>query len=386
MNNGNFAALRHLRDLGVDAHLFLYSDEPRHFLPQNDTWHWDRWAPFVHRLAVSNGGLDAVLTGGGALRRQLQGYDVYVGSGFAPVLFGKLGWRLDLFLPYAEGVEFIVHHSIRWRRPLSTAFSWVRKRLMERALKRQVKAIGAANLHALSVATFQRLQLQPVVLPALALYPEAAPDAATWPASVNALVDRMKRSPMVVFSHVSHIWKNLPFAHFFGGLGKRNQWLIEGFERYVKRSGQREALLCLFEYGTDVAASKELVTRLGIEAQVLWFPTMSRRELTGLMRHVDIGGSEFAGMLWGGCGWEFLSAGVPMLHQLDNPQDYDRPDEPLAPFFNVQSPDDIAAVLLAHDRASLRAAGARARAWFDAHHGVALARRYVNLLEQLRRQ
>lgn len=384
MNNGNFAAMRHLRDQGLDAHLFMYSDEPPHFHPRCDTWRWEDWAPYVHALPVSNGGLDAVLMPGRRLRPLLDGYDVYVANGFAPVFFAQMKRRLDLFLPYAEGIEFIIHHSVRWRHPMSTIFSAYRKHLMERALRSHVGAVGTANLHEHSLDTFRRLGIEPLVLPLLALYPEGPPADATWPLTVAPLVQRMRASSLVVFSHVSHIWKNLPVPHFMGGVGKRNQWLIEGFARFVRRSERRDALLCLFEYGIDVTASKELVATLGIGDQVLWFPTMSRREITGLLRYADIGGSEFAGMLWGGCGWEFLSAAVPMLHQLDHAEDYDRPGEPLAPFFNVQSPDDIAEVLLTHDRAALRAAGARARAWFDAHHGQALAKRYVALLEQLR--
>lgn len=384
MNNGNFAAMRHLRDQGQDAHLFMYSDEPAHFHPTRDTWDWPRWQPYVHALPVSNGGLDAVLTRGRRLRPLLDGFDVCFGNGFAPVLFARMGRRLDLFTPYAEGVEFIIHHSVRWRRPLSTAFSWWRKRLMEDALRHHVKAVATANLHEHSLDTFRRLKIEPVSLPLLALYPESPPAASTWPAAVAPLVERMQRSPLVVFSHVSHIWKNLPVPHFMGGVGKRNQWLIEGFARFVERSGQRDALLCLFEYGIDVPESKALVASLGIAAQVVWFPTLSRREITGLLRFADIGGSEFAGMFWGGCGWEFLSVGVPMLHKLDNCGIYGTPKEPLAPFFNVHSPDDIADVLLGHDRSALQAHGRRAQDWFDTHHGSALAQRYVALLSELR--
>lgn len=58
MNNGNFAALRHLRDQGLDAHLLMYADETAHFLPWHDTWHWQRWSPFVRTLPFTNGGIE----------------------------------------------------------------------------------------------------------------------------------------------------------------------------------------------------------------------------------------------------------------------------------------------------------------------------------------
>ncbi|MDP3082618.1 MAG: hypothetical protein Q8N44_02840 [Rubrivivax sp.] len=384
MNNGNFAAMRHLRDQGLDAHLLMYSDETAHFLPQHDTWDWDRWSPYVRTLPFTNGGIDAVLARASQLRPHFEGFDVCLANGFAPAWFARMHRRIDLFMPYAEGIEFIIHHAWRWRRPLSTAFSYMRKRLMESALVHNVKAIGAANLHAHSMDTFRRLGLQPTLLPILALYPEPLPERPEWPAGVEPLIARMRSSPLVVFSHVSHIWQTLPYPHFMGGIGKRNQWLIEGFAGYVQRSGDRQAVLCLFDYGSDVQNSRTLIERLGIASQVLWFPLMSRRFIMGLLQFADIGGSEFAGMLWGGCGWEFLASGVPMLHQLSDAGAYERDGTPLPPFFNVHSASNIAQVLLTNDRAALRCTGQQARAWFDTHHGRALARRYVELLTQLR--
>lgn len=384
MNNSNFAAMRLLRDIGVDAHLLMYSNEAGHFYPQHDTWQWDRWSPYVRQLGVSNGGADALLASPNRLRRELDGFDVYMGNGIAPVLFDRMRRRLDLFVPYGEGVEFIIEHNARWRRPLSSGYTWLRKTMMESALRRSVKLIGTANQHAHSQNTYRRLDLHPINLPVLALYPETRPDGAALPPGVDALVERMRTSNLVVFSHVSQIWKKLPAPHFMGGFGKRNDWLVRGFAQYRDTSGNGEALLCLFEYGPDVDETRALVRQLGIQNQVAWFPMMSRRDIMGLLEHADIGGSEFAGMYWGGCGWEFLASGVPMLHQLNDTESYRATEYGLPPFFNVHSSGDIAQVMLDHDRAALKRIGQGGRDWFDAHHGSALARRYAALLTQLR--
>ena len=384
MNNNNFATMRHLRDIGVDAQLLLYSNEAEHFYPQHDTWQWDRWSPYVRQLGVSNGGSDALLASPRKLRREFDGFDVYMGNGIAPVLFDRMGTKLDLFVPYGEGVEFIIEHAARWRRPLSSGYSWLRKTMMESALRRSVKLIGTANQHAHSQNTYRRLDLHPINLPVLALYPETRPDTVALQPGVDALVERMHSSNLVVFSHVSQIWKKLPVPHFMGGVGKRNDWLVRGFAQYRETSGNDKALLCLFEYGPDVDETRALVRQLGIQHQVAWFPMMSRRDIMSLLEHADIGGSEFAGMYWGGCGWEFLASGVPMLHQLNDAERYRATEYGLPPFFNVHSPDDIAQVLLDHDRAALRRTGQGGRDWFDTHHGRALARRYVELLTQLR--
>ncbi len=383
MNNSNFALMRHLRDLGVDAHLLMYSSEAEHFRPQNDTWLWEKWRPYVRQLKISNGGLDAIFSRSSMLAAELEGFDFYIGNGISPVLFKRMGKSLDLFIPYGEGVEFIIEHQTKWNRPLSTGFSLLRKYLMEVALRRAVIRVVTANLHPHSLGTYSRLKLRPINMPILALYEEPHPTPMVFEAPIEKLIERLRSSNFVILSHVSHIWKNLPVPHFMGGVGKRNNWLVLGFAEYLNKTSNSSALLCLFNYGVDVPETKRLIAELGISRQVVWFPKMSRREIMCLLQYVDIGGSEFAGMYWGGCGWEFLASGTPMLHQLCGEENYESAEFPLPPFFNVHSPGDICRVLLANNRASLREVGEQARQWFKRYNGQSLAKRYVDLIKEL---
>ena len=91
-------------------------------------------------------------------------------------------------------------------------------------------------------------------------------------------------------------------------------------------------------------------------------------------------------MFWGGCGWEFMGNGIPMIHQLDDAQDYAARGESLPPFFNVFSAADIERVLTDTDAATFQRVGREARAWCDLHNGTALAKRYIDLLDNLRKQ
>ena len=382
MNNNNFALMRHLRDLGADARLFLYSNEHDHFMPQRDTVQWERWEPYVHELGISNGGRDDFYRPIGPIAARLAGFDAYLGNGIAPVLFERMGRRLDLFVPYCEGCEFIVEHEFSWDRPFASAYSLLRKAAMERAVRRSVGDVITANTHEHSMATFRRLGKPTTNIFIPMLYDEGASGSEVLDAPLRAAAARMDAASLAVFSHVSHFWKNLPVAHYMGGVGKRNQWLIEGFARYVRSAGDRGALLVMVEYGPDVPASRDMIKQLGIADQVLWLPLMTRVQIMAMLDHTDIGGSEFAGMLWGGAGWEFLSKGVPMLHFLDEPRSYALPDRPLPPFFNVGSAEAIAAVLAGHDRVSLRRAGTEAAEWYDRYQGRALAAQYLALLEQ----
>ena len=381
MNNNHFSMMRYFRDLGIDAELLMYSNEPDHFRPQNDTWDWGRWAPYVRQLPFSNGGIDSLLVAPRRVRAAFAPYDVLVGNGISPVLCQRAGRNLDLFVPYGEGIEFIVEHYFSWRRPKAGAYSWLRKTMMEKALRSTVVLTVTANQHPVAQVPVRRLGLRAVQLAIPMLYVNrSASSPVALDTTISAGVERMKGSSLVVFSHVSHIWKNLPVPHFMGGCGKRNDWLIRGFAEYLAKSGNVNALLCFVDYGRDVPESKRLIEQLKIGRNVNWFPKMSRREIMAVLPWADIGGSEFAGMLWGGCGWEFLAAGVPMLHKLDNVEMYAPQAEPLPFFFNVNSPAEIASVLRTQDRDSLRRSGTESRKWFQKYQGQTLAKKFAELL------
>lgn len=382
MNNNHFALMRHLRDFGADAHLFLYSNEHAHFLPQCDTTEWERWEPFVHDLGISNGGRDDFFRPIGPIAARLKGFDAFLANGIAPVLFERMGRRLDVFVPYCEGCEFIVEHGWDWSKPLASAYTSFRKAAMERAVVRSVDVIVTANMHDHSLATFRRLGKPTTNMFVPMIYDERANAEEALTGDLAAAARRMDDASIAIFSHISHFWKTLPVANYMAGVGKRNQWLIEGFAHYVKESGDGGALLVMVEYGPDVPASKALIEDLGVADQVLWLPMMSRVQIMALLDHADIGGSEFAGMLWGGAGWEFLAKGVPMLHHLESPDDYALSDRPLPPFFNVDSPEAIAQILLENSAATLATKGKAAKQWYDKHQGRALAAEYLALLER----
>lgn len=382
MNNNHFALMRYLRDLGVDAHLFIFDKEAEHFHPRCDTWEYEKWAANIHKLPFTNGGHDILWLRGRTIRKEIDGYDCYIGNGISPVLFSKMGRMLDIFIPYGEGVEFIIEHEFKYGRPFASLFSLLRKTMMETSLRKSVKYVVTANLHAVSLNTYSRLNIDPVIMPIPMLYVEQKTADTVLPTRVKDAVKRMQQSSLVVFSHVSHIWKTLPVSHFMGGVGKNNNWLIQGFADYLRKSSNTDALLCFVEYGRDVNASKLLINELKIGDNVCWLPQMDRREIMCLLPNVDLGGGEFAGMYWGGCGWEFLASGIPMLHQLTAPEEYESTDLPLPPFFNVQSPQEISQVLLDNNRESLQTMGNICKKWFAAYQGHSLAKRYVDLIGQ----
>ena len=57
MNNNNFAIMRHLRSIGLDAYLILMNNEKdpktNHFHPYHDTWNYDKWKKFIYQSSIS---------------------------------------------------------------------------------------------------------------------------------------------------------------------------------------------------------------------------------------------------------------------------------------------------------------------------------------------
>ncbi len=58
MNNNNFSLLRYLRDLGINAKLFLFkndgTNESSHFSCSADTFELDKWSPYITRTEILN--------------------------------------------------------------------------------------------------------------------------------------------------------------------------------------------------------------------------------------------------------------------------------------------------------------------------------------------
>lgn len=128
--------------------------------------------------------------------------------------------------------------------------------------------------------------------------------------------------------------------------------------------------------------TKQLIAALGIEGHCIWFPAMFRKHVMPMLQYIDLGASEFVGMYWCGCGWEFLASGVPMLHSLEDPENYDTPDRPPA---LPQRP-----FVRGHPRRLVvprpcRTAGKAnpVQQWYRMSQRKALARCYVELFDEI---
>ncbi len=407
MNNSNFCVMRYLRDLGLDAYLLLYTNELEHFTPPCDTYQMEKWSKYIVQTDLANGDLlNYVFTSRKKIRKVLSGYDFYIGHGSAPAWFYKAKMKLDIFIPYSVGVEWIFQDSLKlnwtnskalkrslfnlirtalkltWQNPykICRGFSlMLYKNFQVKGLKNNTRQAISMDVASIDTLTALGVPVKHYGVPGLYKLEEyRVEDQALQP-----YIDRMKRSPMVLYSHVAHNYKNVvPLFDI-----KKNYLLIEGFADFVKRTGNTGALLVLHSYGDDVNESKRLIDRLNITEQVLWIPLILRKSLINLLSFAHIGGGEFGGVIWGSTGWEFLATGVPFFQSVDlTEKEFESIYKmPMPPIINVDTPSAISKHLedCFNNPETYRKRGEEGKQWYEQYSGISLALAYKKLILEI---
>ena len=237
MNNNNFTIMRYFRDLGVDAHLLLNSNDGRgglsHFSPEADTWNFEKWSSFIHQTDIPNApvaafdfplsfalstrsnlryllnlqksALGAVTRN--KLRRTYGKYDLLIGSGASPAILARIGKALDIFYPYAMGVEFLQSYEDTSR----TRQSSFGRFFLDRLRKKQLEALRLSRKVFVSDREpTQRVLAEENVLASCVPIPmvynrESVPLKPPNPALVAALAE-IKKSGVSFLHHARLMW------------------------------------------------------------------------------------------------------------------------------------------------------------------------------------
>ncbi len=421
MNNNNFALLRYFRDLGADAHLLLYDDDGRwsleHFAPEADTWEIERWLPYISRIDVSNSVTPALsfpwswMAGAPSLFRTLtvtsgktsaivtrryirnivSQYDVLIGSGNTPALCEKAGTRLDVFAPYCIGVEYVGYPHFE---KIVRSSSYLKALLLSKMRARQIAGIKASRfvLNAetgLTEDVLVQIGVQAIRLFMPMVYTGPQLEVARPTEQLTAALERIRASSLSVMHHARLQWVNSDgyTKAEWGILSKNNDWLFRAFAEFAATRPSSNPLLVALEYGKDINQTKKLAIELGIQNRILWLPKMQRRELMWLLQHVHIGCGEFhttPSTIWGGTGWETLASGKPLMHCFNfGPGEFEsRFGFCPPPMLSVACPEDIYTSLCsaADSPETTDQIGRQARVWFDAHAGIGLARKWLELI------
>lgn len=403
MNNNNFAIMRYFRDLGEDAHLFLWANDGvgslSHFAPENDTWNMDKWRTFIHETELINGYASVCVDlkslsfpiSKDKIRSYFKDFDVLIGSGVAPALMGRINRPLDIFYPYSSGIEF-VGSSVDLN-VLAKRFS-VRGALYRLLREKQIKGLlnaryclGAELGH--TSETFKEIgkEYLPILPPVI--YNREDSSGEDLKLRRNFYENFFKGIDLLVFSHARQMWNSTQqySESEWERANKHNDWLIHGFSEFVKIKPKLKSRLVLLEYGSDVDHAKLLCRQLGLEEFVIWLPKMDRKEILLVLDLVDIGVGEFLqypGSIWGGTGWEVLSSGKPLLQTFNfSQEEFIRSfgHEP-PPILDVKTATDVTHHLVdwCENKDRYIKFGHDAREWFNTYNGIGLAKRWLDLL------
>lgn len=412
--------MRYFRDLGVDAHLFLYSNDGSgsnsHFRPEYDTWEIERWAPFIHQTTIHNGPLSvvgfpynliaygisivtALLNGSRPLpsfpsrkktQKAFEGFDGYIGSGITPALFFKNDLELDIFYPYGTGVEFAC--SRRYISAIRNA-NLIEKNILVLTQQAQIRGIRKAKFCinaelSLTKECFKKIgkNFFQMTIPMVYNRDEISPKLNM---QLKTLLSELSGYECTIISHASHQWINpgTYTSEEWEKRSKNNNWLINGYSEFIQARPEVETLLLIVEYGPDVEHSKKLCDELGISHKVRWLPKMKRKELMMILQYCNIGVGEFyndKGVIWGGTGWEVLSAGKPLLQgfQFEENEFEDVFGHPPPPMLPVKSQRDICMhfIEMVDNPEKARDIGKAAYEWFNQYNGIGLAKQWLELI------
>jgi glycosyltransferase involved in cell wall biosynthesis len=422
MNNNNFALLRYFRELGVDAHLLLMSNDGKgvsaHFTPEADTCQLDKWLPYIHQTTIPEDVLAAFdfplswvlsarsyfrsLTRSGTtfnksvsrrkILKELDGYSHYIGSGIMPAVMGRVGKRLDIFYPYALGVEYlgdIVFNSNKNKRGFIG--SYVFNSLLRKQKKGILDSRTVINSEiSITEAALKSINVQSVRMFVPIVYSDETPSHLYQP-ELEHIIGASRKSQFVVVAHARLMWSKPSGCsdEEWISQNKNNNKLIHAFYKLVLERPQLSPILVLFEYGPDVDETKLLIEALGIAGSVYWAPKSERKHIIGLISKADVGIGEFYdidGVLWGATALEVMSCGKPVIQGLSfsNNSFHNAYGFPLPPILAANSSGKIFEHLLelADDPIKRRDIGELSKKWFDKFCGKGLAKKWLNLLNE----
>lgn len=421
VNNNNFALMRYFRDLGADAHLFLYSNDGKgdsgHFRPEADTWEIERWAPYIHQTDIPNTPLAAVdfplswawstysalralsrtdqqyqaPVSRTQIRRAYRGCDRLVASGVSPATLARIGANLDVFYPYSLGVEYLQAPTFLRRSRQSFGFGWLTNAIISRRQARGIRSAKAVINFEMGVThdILMGIGVAPHRLPVPMVYAKECPPHEPPTDALRTAAAALSTSDFSVLHQARLMWcrPNGLTDQEWELSNKNNDWLIRAFALLACQRPKLRCNLFLVEYGPDVAATKRLVSELKLEDHVHWLPLLERREIMWLLSRVSVGSGEFYCLdrtMWGGTGWEALASGRPLLQGFRfTPGEFEHIyGYPQPPILRVNSFSDVVCHLqtAAANPDRSNAIGAAAKAWFRIYGGQSIAEQWLKLI------
>ena len=424
MNNNNFAFLRYLIDLGYDAKLIIFKNEmmgnSSHFSPNADSWQIEKWNKYIVQcdlsedpVAIFNFPISYLLSIRDILRKLFNNlniikkpvsnkkilnifsdYDFLIGSGITPIILNRVGLKLDIFLPYSFGIEWlgspIIIKKLKSNNIITRFFA-------KKILNKQLNALKLANTILCvsddvtkNVLNKYDLKFSSSLYPMLYNLEKLPSKNLTKDIKINyrisEVIKEINKSDFSIFCHSRHIWVNdeLLEQHDWKKINKNSDWIIRAFANFLKKTNKKNPILILLGYGKDFEKSKKLCTELEIDKHVFWLPILERKNIMWFLSKIDVGVGEFyeiENMLFGGTGYEVLSSGKPFIQSFnfDEKSFINQYSVPLPPVLSALNIKEIENQLinLSTDENLYDEISHSSKEWFNNNCGIGLADKII---------
>lgn len=242
-------------------------------------------------------------------------YKLIIGCNLAPLLATRSGFRLDVFIPNGGDIRWCTSY----RRLLNFRGLTLKKLLYLPlefiATHMQRKGIARARILLNGLAGFDRHVLQewdfsPVRDNLIKMFvpPNISKDVVERERKMPSVPICRQPKGLAIVNHCRHEWN----TKTLNPSNKGQDVLIQGFAEYLAVSPQ--STLHLVEYGRDVDASKDLIDKLGVVSNVVWYPKMHQSEVVDFIKKFDLVVAETRiACCYNGVHQEAIIAGKPLV-------------------------------------------------------------------------
>ncbi|MEM2130104.1 MAG: glycosyltransferase [Candidatus Bathyarchaeia archaeon] len=167
--------------------------------------------------------------------------------------------------------------------------------------------------------------------------------------------------------------KEFPYEYVFF-MPSRQYWKEKGNNIFVEsfykfHNEQKDSVLVMTEWGTDLRKTKELVKKLEIEKSVIWLPLMSKPRLIKWYNLSTAIADQFILGSYGTTAPEAMACEKPVIMYLSEQHNMKAFGD-LPPVLNVKKKEDILNyLLLCTDSNFTRRIGEQSRKWIEKIHG-----------------
>lgn len=373
MNHFMLNLVRFLREEGLEAWLLLLK-EPDHFKPEMDCFDnshkeytiqtdWKDHAFF--ELSEEK------------LKRDLEEFDFIIGCDSSPAFVNKAGRNLDVFVPFGDDLYRLPFQkrSIEWslqpKKLLSSLIWYYRHKQYPKSQKQGIDQARyvfmpktnprfESILNHFKVNNRKKLECPTVYT---SLYnKETIKEFYSQSSNYRYFLQLRQNTDILVFHHSRHLWKKRDDAF----MNKGNDKVFYALKDFKKHYPEIKLTVLLCEYGPDVEDSKQLITELGVEDMVAWFPKLPRKEImVGIsLADAGIGSLEFSWLSYNALN-ELISMELPVAHTR-NDEDFENDYESLYPMHYANSSEHVYDFFkkLHLDKDEMSEMGKSAREWY----------------------